>query len=211
MVRTYQRKSTYSKYNKEHILRAVKAIKVDSQSLTKVADEFGIKVSSLYYHLNRYKDYDFTKEKEIKELKNINQVFTKELEYEFAEKVIDATDNCVGLGPTNVRKFAYEFALQHELDLRQTWMENEAAGEDWLNSFLKRHPVINNISTFHANSVQIFYGNYHQLLERLGLQDSNIFKVDEIAFTTAKQPNRVFARRGKKETSELQSISQGIY
>ncbi|XP_058797660.1 uncharacterized protein LOC131667914 [Phymastichus coffea] len=204
MVRTYQRKSTYSKYNKEHILQAVKAIKVDSKSLTKVADEYGIKVSSLYYHLNRYKYYDFTKEKEIKALKNFNQVFTKELEYEFVEQFIDATDYCTGLGPLNIRKFAYEFAMQNELDLRQTWVENETAGEDWLNAFLKRHPTITNIASYNTHSIQTFYKNYDELLKRFKFQDSKIFKVDEIAFiTTADQPNRVFARRGRKESLEL--------
>lgn len=93
------------------------------------------------------------------------------------------------------------------------------AGEVWLRSFMKRHPVLSlrlpqptsiaRASSFNRTNVQLFFQNYTAVIDKHKLQGKDIWNVDESGITTVQKPDRIIARRGQKQVSAMTSAERG--
>ncbi|XP_045778799.1 uncharacterized protein LOC123876536 [Maniola jurtina] len=93
------------------------------------------------------------------------------------------------------------------------------AGEVWLRSFMKRHPVLSlrlpqptsiaRATSFNRTNVKLFFQNYTAVVDKHKLQGKDIWNVDESGITTVQRPDRVIARRGQKQVSAMTSAERG--
>ncbi|XP_046972346.1 uncharacterized protein LOC124539067 [Vanessa cardui] len=93
------------------------------------------------------------------------------------------------------------------------------AGEVWLRSFMKRHPVLSlrlpqptsiaRATSFNRINVQLYFQNYTSVVDKYKLQAKDIWNVDETGITTVQKPDRVIARRGQKQASAMTSAERG--
>ncbi|KAL0970008.1 hypothetical protein UPYG_G00235870 [Umbra pygmaea] len=67
-------------------------------------------------------------------------VFDAQQEEVLTGYLIEAADFYYGLTPREVRKFAYQLAVEYNIKHPQSWDENNMAGPDWFSGFMKRHP-----------------------------------------------------------------------
>jgi hypothetical protein len=82
----------------------------------------------------------------------------------------------IGLTPYETRKFAFEFAKRNNKTIPEFWKTKLIAGEDWLGSFLKRHPTLSirspqatslsRATSFNKNNVKLFFTNLSSVYER---------------------------------------------
>ncbi|KAF2897908.1 hypothetical protein ILUMI_08265, partial [Ignelater luminosus] len=80
------------------------------------------------------------------------QVFTDVEEEALASYLKKAADMYYGLTLYETRKLAYQFAIKSNKAMPDSWRTKLLAGEDWLGSFLKRHPSLS-IRTPQATSL----------------------------------------------------------
>lgn len=106
-----------------------------------------------------------------------------------------------------------------EIDVPQTWNDNQIAGEDWFSSYMKRHNTLSirtpeatslaRASSFNKENVAKFFNNLQVVMNRLKLEPSQIFNMDETGVTTVQKPNRIIARRGFKQVGRITSQERG--
>lgn len=67
------------------------------------------------------------------------QIFIEDQELALVNYILKASDIYFGLLPKEIRRLAFEFARQLNLDMPNSWMKQEMVGKDWFSYFLKRH------------------------------------------------------------------------
>ncbi|XP_056132663.1 phenylserine dehydratase [Lampris incognitus] len=70
------------------------------------------------------------------------QVFSTEQEKQLMDSLNTASDMNCGLSHKEVRKIAFQCAVQFNCTYPESWKTSEMAGKDWMTSFLKRHPTL---------------------------------------------------------------------
>ena len=68
-------------------------------------------------------------------------VLSRELEDALASRLIDLCERGFGLTAKSVRKFVYQYAVQRGFSHNFN-NDKQMAGEDWFQSFMKRHPEL---------------------------------------------------------------------
>ena len=101
----------------------------------------------------------------------------------------------------------------------KSWIENQQAGIDWLQGFLKRNPTITlrtpeatslgRATSFNRHNVEQFFNNLRLVLERDGFTAATIWNLDETGFTTVQKPNKVIAKTGVKQVGAIVSAERG--
>ncbi|KAM3606707.1 uncharacterized protein V6R79_021771 [Siganus canaliculatus] len=148
------------------------------------------------------------------------KVFTKEQEELVAEYLKEAADMYYGLSPQEVRKFAYQLAIEYNCKHPKSWDENHMAGPDWFSSFMKRQPnlsirsaqptSLSRATSFNRTNVERFFKKLGEVIEKHRLDGNDMWNVDETGVTTVQTPDRVIARRGVKQVGAMTSGERGV-
>ena len=95
----------------------------------------------------------------------------------------------------------------------------QAAGKEWLNGFLKRHPEIAlripeatslaRAAGFNRQRVTAFYTLLQEIVVSEKLTGSRIYNEDETGYTAVQKPQKVFAEKGKHQVGAITSSERG--
>jgi len=220
-MRNYIRKSNRG-VDQADLEEAAKLVNDDSKSVRYAANQLSIPRTSLTRYLKQLKvAQDRGHPLPVVGYRNGRQVFTDSDEQELAQYILHAGTIYYGLSTTEVRKFAYEYAVAN-LDLQKiprAWRETKAAGLDWLYGFLKRHqqlairkPQATSLSratSFNEHNVKNFFHNLRTVLSRHAYTAGDIFNMDETGVTTVHRPKNVIAQRGAKQIGRVTSGERG--
>ena len=116
-----------------------------------------------------------------------------------------------GLTKLQVRQLAYKFAETKKIPMPKSWIEKEAAGENWVRGFRKRSGKLslrNPESTSLARSIEFnrpavdnFFCKLKEALLRDGtISPQNIWNLDETGISTVVKPSKILE---KKELNKL--------
>ncbi|KAF2902436.1 hypothetical protein ILUMI_03748 [Ignelater luminosus] len=209
-MRTYKRKTERADTPKDVVERACHLIIFDNKSIKATSKQYDIPYKTLHRYVAKLKEKfernpNLTRAEltldSVGYIKN-RQVFTDVAEEALASYFKKAADIYYGLTPYETRKLAYQFAIKSNKAMPDSWRTKLLAGEDWLGSFLKRHPSLSirtpqatSLSRATSFNVSMFFANLTTVYQRLNLSPGDIWNVDETGITTVQVPNRIIARR----------------
>lgn len=146
-------------------------------------------------------------------------VFTASEEKILCDYLLNCAAANFGLRTKETRTFAYKLAVEYNKNIPSSWTENQMAGEVWLRSFMKRHPILSlrlpqptsiaRATSFNRTNVELFFQNYTRVVDKYQLQGKDIWNMDESGITTVQKPDRIIARRGQKQVSAMTSAERG--
>ncbi|XP_048063620.1 uncharacterized protein LOC125278459 isoform X1 [Megalobrama amblycephala] len=219
MPRTWVRKTDHG-VDASLLKRAAEQVR-KGKSVRAVAKSHGI----CHVTLNRYwQKYKELKDQGSRDLPRVgyyspHQVFTREQEETLSQYISQAADIYYGLTPREVRKFAYQLAVEFNIQHPQTWDEKKMAGPDWFSSFMKRNPrlsvrspqatSLSRATSFNRANVELFFSQLGEVIDKNGFDGSDIWNVDETGVTTVQAPSRVVARWGMKQVGAMTSGERG--
>nr|XP_047133687.1 uncharacterized protein LOC124811672 isoform X1 [Hydra vulgaris] len=214
-MRNYKRKTKRAITPQNVIKNAVDAVLLEGKSIRKTAKDFNIPEKSL----SRYCKKQQRHSQQISGYIKSRQVFTDLQEGLLEQYVTKASDIYYGLSPKEVRKLAYQYGKANSIKMPHNWSANEAAGEDWFSAYLKRHKKLSirkpeatsqaRVSSFNPTNVQKFYNNLQTILNRLKLENGDIWNMDETGITTVQTPDHIVARKGFKQIGRVTSAERG--
>ncbi len=122
------------------------------------------------------------------------QIFTKEQENSFVEYISFRAKICYGMTSMETRKAVYQLAECNNVNVPQTWKDNNRAGEEWLCQLRQRYPRISlrkpepcslaRATSFNKSNVDPFpksSQNFHQILFKIYksffLSNYKLFKI----------------------------------
>lgn len=130
-----------------------------------------------------------------------------------------AGDIYFGLTPNGVKKLAFEFGTRRGIAIPAGWMKNQQAGSDWFTSYLSRHPSLSlrkpeatsmaRMSSFNPHSVGVFFDNLIKVLSQFDIGPGSIWNMDETGITTVQRPDKIVARKGRKQIGAVTSQERG--
>lgn len=98
-----------------------------------------------------------------------------------------------GYSPEDVRRFAYECAINFKLKIL-AWTKNKIAGEDWLSMFLKRNSELSirkleptslgRATSFNAENVKTFFDKLANMMDKYDFTTSKIWNMHETGVST---------------------------
>ena len=122
--------------------------------------------------------------------------------------------------PRQARQLAYEFAKKSDRNYPSSWDENEMAGEDWIDGFLKRNgdlscrkPEATSLSrgtSFNKTNVKKFHDNLSDVMTRYNFEPRDIWNMDETGLTTMHKPPKVIAERKARQVGQVTSAERGV-
>ncbi|KAF2902807.1 hypothetical protein ILUMI_03378 [Ignelater luminosus] len=226
-MKTYKRKTERANTPKDVVERACHLIIFDNKSFQATSKQYDIPYKTLHRYVAKLKEKferhpNLTRAELTLDLvgyiKN-RQVFTDVEEEALASYLKKAADIYYGLTPYETRKLAYQFAIKSNKAMPDSWRTKLLAGENWLGSFLKRHPSLSirtpqatslsRATSFNKYNVSMFFTNLTTVYQRLNLSPGDIWNVDETGITTVQVPNRIIARRGIKSLGKMTSAERG--
>jgi hypothetical protein len=125
-----------------------------------------------------------------------------------------------GLRSQEIKRMAFQLAIIYGLK-HPFNQQKSAAGKKWLQSFLKRHPLLSmrapegtsaaRVKGFTSeNAARFFFDIYDSELRKVNHKAHRIFKVDETGTTTVQHGHSKFVSiRGKKEVASLNDGRKG--
>lgn len=194
MVRTYVRK-TDNCVPEESIKAAVLDIIKRKVSYRAAAAKYNLNATTLFkrvaiakknnLHLASYtnndsgnssdSDSDIVSTSQIGKYKyNTRQVFTKEEEMNLEQYLIKSANICCGLTYRQARGLAHEYATKLEKKYPKSWDNDNMAGIDWVQGYMKRFPTLSlrkpentslaRASGFNKHCVNMFFENLSAVL-----------------------------------------------
>lgn len=135
-----------------------------------------------------------------------------------------------GLTYVAVRRLAYGYAvnlknLKQIKKIPSAWRPIEegqtgSASKDWLCGFMQRHPdlalrkpqatSLARATAFNTHTVQIFFDNLKDVIDRFKIESQNIWNMDETALTTVQRPCSVVSQRGVRNIGAMTSAERSI-
>ncbi|XP_070184561.1 uncharacterized protein [Littorina saxatilis] len=187
------------------------------QSFRQVAEEFGIKRSSLWRAVR--KDGEGKKLASYSEMSQSRLIFTIEEEVELVQYLLTASRIGFPLDTATVKSLAYTLAIRNGNRVPDNWEKNKQAGKDWMTAFKSRHrqlsirtPEATSIAratAFNKHNVGTFFEKLRRLYQEHTLTPERIYNVDETALTTSQRPQKVVAEAGVKQVAQLVSHKRG--
>lgn len=130
-----------------------------------------------------------------------------------------AADIYYGLSTFDLRKLAHEFGVCLQKKMPNSWKSNKTAGLDWLYGFMRRNPdlsirkpqatSLSRATSFNVHNVSAFLDNVEKVMRRAGITTQRFWNMDESGFTTVQRPNRIIARKGRKQIGAVTSAERG--
>lgn len=218
MVRTYKKKTNRQSWSNESMSQAINAVVNQNVACKRSAEMFNVPRATLQRRLKSYQQNRDIVNATKKGMGQYRPVFAPEQEIELVEFVQDMEGRLFGLTPTDLRKLAFQLAERNNIS-HSFNRATEMAGEDWLASFLKRHPVLSlrkpeatsaaRAMGFNRVSVNKFFELLTQTIEKYEITPDKLFNVDETGITTvAKSLNKIIATKGKKQVGSLSSAER---
>lgn len=170
MVRNYKRKT--NRGNSQEDIDAALKFWGEGATLNQTVSSFKIPATTLKRHKkNGGGCGDYKKCGEVK------MIFPKQMETQLAQHLRNLDSRFYGLTPIKCRELAFEYANQNkaQLTVPTSWIQNKAAGEDWLRNFMTRHhlsiraPEATSIarqSAFNKPAVNLFFNNLRGIYDR---------------------------------------------
>ncbi|XP_067939990.1 uncharacterized protein [Watersipora subatra] len=147
------------------------------------------------------------------------RVFSTEHEVMLESYLVEGAKHHACLTKVMMRQFAYEYAKKLNLKYPILWDKNEKAGENWIYSFMKRHPnlsvrtpeatSLSRATSFNRSNVSAFFVNLEAVLLKYKFEANQIYNMDETALTTVHKPPKVIARKNSKPVGLATSAERG--
>lgn len=219
MARNRKRKTNRQVTDSEVMKNAVSAVVNQKRSAKAVAAEFGIKRTTLRRYVKKYLDSEEREKVGYVPRYNARQVFSAEMEKQLVEYFLTAVKHNYGHSPVMARKLAYEYAVQNNLNIPESWLRDCSAGEEWLSAFMKRHSELSirtpeatslaRSTAFNQHNVKQFFANLDLVYTRNKYGPQSIYNCDETGLTTVQRPPRVIAGKGSKQVASVTSHERG--
>lgn len=205
---------------KVNVENAVREVINSNLSIRAAASQFGIAKSALARHIEIFKksgQNDFVYNSNYK----VKQVFNEAEETELVNYLKTAARMHYGLSLANVKKLAYEYAMQNKKKYPTQWDEKKEAGDNWLRGFRSRHSAFLSLrkpegtslaraTAFNKETVAAFFQSYKNALAKGNFEPSKIFNVDETGITTVQKPPKILAPKGQKQIGGMTSGERGV-
>ena len=146
-------------------------------------------------------------------------VFTPEQEKSIADYLVACSQMFHGLTPQKTRQLAFEMAVVNKMKMPQQWLENRVAGEDWMTSFLKRHPTLSirspeatslaRATAFNRSTTSAFFDIIEKVIKEHNIGGRSIYNLDESGVTTVQKVPRVISKKGVKQIGQITSQERG--
>lgn len=214
-MRNYTRKTARGQASLEEMHRAADLVTKNGQSIRSVAKALGIcRVS-----LNRFIQRRNTDPNTTFGYRSARRVFNDEEETALNEYLTQSAQIYFGLTPKEVRRLAYECAVQYKKDMPDSWRHNKQAGADWFAAFLKRNPRLSirtpeatslgRATSFNKKNVTDFFDKLYNVLERYPFSASSIWNTDETGVSTVLKPPKIVGVKGSRQVGALTSGERG--
>ena len=153
-----------------------------------------------------------------KTLGSKKRVFSDDMEYELVQYILQMQELFFGLTIMDLRRIAFELAERNGIACPFN-VAKGLAGEDWVMSFLSRHPSLSvrtpeatsaaRARGFNRVSVQEFFTLLQSIHDKSHFDPTRVFNVDETGLTTVQgKPSTKHGRcDARKETSWQLDIS----
>lgn len=218
MVRTYKKKKS-DPTPPETMKHAVHLVIHDGKPKRQVARELGIPRSSLLRYIKATEERG-ADAVSYRKSKATRKVFTDEQESLLKDYLLVASKHHHGLTQQMARELAWEYAKENKRQYPSSWDENKAAGEDWVQGFMKRHstlscrkPEATSLSrgtSFNRHNVNQFMDNLESLMSRYKFGPEDIYNMDETGLTTVHKPPKIIADKKARQVGQVTSAERGV-
>ena len=106
--------------------------------LKRAAEQYAVKRTTLRRYVEKYRAAG-GKEVKFTPHYNCRQIFTDDQEQMLAEYFTTAAKYHYGLSPSEARNLAMEFAMRNDVHVRENWLRDSSAGQEWMIGFMRRH------------------------------------------------------------------------
>lgn len=224
-MRNYKRKSDRVDVQKEVMEAAVKRVLENGESLRTVAAEMKLKHTTVFKYVKLVKNKQVENNITTVQLDTVGylknrMVFNANQESELEKYLKFASYVYFGLTKRDIRKLAYDCAINYKISIPASWESNKTAGEDWLYGFMKRHPELSmrtpeatslaRASSFNRYNVNEFFTKLKEVRDKYLFRANDIWNVDETGVTTVQKRNKVVGVKGVKQVGGITSAERGV-
>lgn len=206
--------------NETAMKNAIKDVIENGVVIREAATKFGISKSALHRKILKYKTFgDEPQNFNFLRQHGFKPVFTTEEENLLTEYLLQASRMCYGLTLKGTQELAYRYAIANNKDIPQSWTAKNMAGIEWVHLFRKRHPSLSlrtpeatslsRATSFNKFSVNLFFKNLQEVIEKHQLQGFQIYNCDETAVTNVHKPPKILAAKKQKQIGKVTSAERG--
>lgn len=217
MVRNYVRKTERQTWSTESMEQAISVVLKKEMGYKKAAQQFAVPQTTLERYVKKKRENtEFVIDKTNGKFKC---VFNKQQELELVGYLKSMEKRLFGLTMIDFRKVAFQLAKRNGFSHRFNQADG-MAGQDWMNSFLLRHPdlslrkpeVTSGARAMGFNKVAFtqFFNLLTECIDKHKLNARRIFNCDETGITVnPKGQSKVLATKGKRQVGILTSAERG--
>lgn len=217
MVGKYKRKGNRLQWEEENMQAAIEAIQSKKMGWYLASKTFSVPFGTLRRRclgLNK-----ISKGSTKSYMGGKRTTFEPELERDLVDHIKNMETRLYGLTTKDVRKLAYDLAVQN--NLKHNFNDEKGmAGWDWLKGFTKRNPDISlripestsaaRARAFNRPQIQNYFKLLLVALNEVNFDPGKIWNMDESGFTTVPSDNaKIFATKGRKQVGILSSAERG--
>ncbi|KAL2092745.1 hypothetical protein ACEWY4_012543 [Coilia grayii] len=215
MPRTYKRKTDRASQSRAVLERAAEEVR-KGRPIRAVARDMRVDRMTLTRFIEKTKDGG--RETGYANLALAHMVFNSSIEADLASHIKTLSFQFHSLSPVKCRQLAYEFGKLNNITIPDNWHNNERAGMEWFQSFMKRHKLscrmpeatsIGRQTAFNRHTVGEFYDNLATVMDRYKFPPNRIYNVDETGVTDIQKPKQVVTERGRKQVGSVTSKERG--
>ena len=213
MVRNHKRTTNQSSWSEESLKNASSDIRSKHLSVKAASKKYAIPRTTLTRHVKNKVTAPGTKK-----LGKFQTVFSIEVEKQLVNNIKEMQIRFFGLTRENLCSLAFEYATANNIN-NPFNKQKKAAGKDWLDLFLKRHPELSlrqpeatsvaRATGFNKIQVARFYSLLKGLIEENDIPAEKIFNIDETGMSTVQKPGKIIAQKGLKQVGKLTSAERG--
>ncbi|KAK3731727.1 hypothetical protein RRG08_035397 [Elysia crispata] len=191
-MRNCKKKTDRGTFRRETMMAAVELV-IGGAKVKPTARDFRLNYNTLKRYV-QIKQKDGHLEKASFGYSSHRKVLTDEIDNDLVQYSIKASKIFYGLTLVEMRRLTYKCAIANDINVPPSWTENEMAGEDWAERFMKRHPMISlstpeatslqRMACFNKHNVNSFYDNLSTVMEEKSFTPDLIYNCDETGVTT---------------------------